>query len=63
MNLVSEQLISVLEAREDGWKEIQRAAGGDVTLRMYVEELRPMYIVLTDSIYSAEQMSAEARKI
>ncbi|MBC1774329.1 FtsK/SpoIIIE domain-containing protein, partial [Listeria seeligeri] len=62
MNLASEQMISVLEAREDAWKEIQRAADGDVTLKMYVEELRPMYIVMTDSIYSAEQMSTEARK-
>ncbi|MEE9728634.1 FtsK/SpoIIIE domain-containing protein, partial [Listeria seeligeri] len=62
MNLASEQMISVLEAREDAWKEIQRAAGSDVTLKMYVEELRPMYVVMTDSIYSAEQMSTEARK-
>lgn len=62
MNSASAQMVSVLEAREDGWKEIQRASNGEITLKMYVEELRPMYVLLTDSIYAAEQMSLEARK-
>ncbi|MDF8247714.1 hypothetical protein P4707_15825, partial [Listeria monocytogenes] len=59
MNSASAQMVSVLEAREDGWKEIQRASNGEITLKMYVEELRPMYVLLTDSIYAAEQMSLE----
>lgn len=62
MNSASAQMVSVLEAREDGWKEIQRASNGEITLKMYVEELRPMYVLLTDSIYAVEQMSLEARK-
>ncbi|WP_099223950.1 type VII secretion protein EssC [Listeria costaricensis] len=62
MNLVADQILQLFEAREDTWKKLQQEGDGAVTLKMYMEELRPTYVFITEASYATEQIDPANQK-
>jgi len=61
MEEMIERLGNLLEAREDAFQLMQNDSGGQATLSGFLEQVRPLVILLTDAPYTIETLSTTAQ--
>ncbi|QTN00543.1 type VII secretion protein EssC [Sediminibacillus dalangtanensis] len=57
MEEMAGQLQQLFEAREDAFREIQSSTGGQATVNDFLEEIRPIIVLVTDASHVIDSMS------